>query len=790
MDEASLEKLGTMLIGVSVAGVALAGAGVPPGILEGGVAGAGLFLRLRGQRRSDADAVLRNLKQVIRQEWQAWGQTASFADENLRASVLASFEQVIPRCAIPAAGVVGVRLDPDQVAQLVLAQAEIALPVVYGNKDPRNTESHHARLFLLNVTRRAYAALLAEPEYIDRIAPDLWRGVLEGIDGIRDDTRRIDATTQETAEQLRQLTAMVAQIGQATAARASGVTDDALIGLARRIATDVADPAAAFRELENAVEVAIRVQAEGRQGSNLGGFVDEVLRRVAALAAQNQYDTAAQEIDAALAQEQDDSTARRIRLLDAGIAQDILRRDAESAARRLIHKADLEARGTATVATLRALQDEWMERGRDDGLNFDLAVAIALSTHTRPRANGPDDRGAILNDLGNSLWTLGQRETGTARLEQAVEAYRAALRERTQDRVPLDWAVTQMNLGTVLATLGQREVGTAGLEQAIEAFRAALTEYRQDRVPQDWARAQMNLGTALRTLGERETGTERLEQAVEAFRAALTEYRQERVPLDWARTQMNLGTAFTTLGERETGTAWLEKAVEAYRAALRERTQDRVPLQWARTQMNLGNALQMLGIRETGTARLEQAVDAYRAVLTEYRRDRAPLDWAMTQNNLGAALRTLGEREAGTARLEQAVAACRAALTELTQDRVPLGWAMAQMNLGDALTILGTREAETARLEQAVEAYRAALTEFTQDRLSLDWAMTLGNEGAALVTLAKRSGDPARARQALDQLTLAEATLRSGGHIHGAETFASQIPVAQALVDRLSGGPP
>ena len=72
MDEACLEKLGTMLIGVSMAGVALAGADVPPGILEGGAAGAGLFLRLKGQRRSDADAVLRKLKQVIRQEWQAW----------------------------------------------------------------------------------------------------------------------------------------------------------------------------------------------------------------------------------------------------------------------------------------------------------------------------------------------------------------------------------------------------------------------------------------------------------------------------------------------------------------------------------------------------------------------------------------------------------------------------------------------------------------------------------------------------------------------------------------------
>ena len=36
--------------------------------------------------------------------------------------------------------------------------------------------------------------------------------------------------------------------------------------------------------------------------------------------------------------------------------------------------------------------------------------------------------------------TLGERESGTARLEEAVAAYRAALEERTRERVPLDWA--------------------------------------------------------------------------------------------------------------------------------------------------------------------------------------------------------------------------------------------------------------------------------------------------------------------------------------------------------------
>jgi hypothetical protein len=52
--------------------------------------------------------------------------------------------------------------------------------------------------------------------------------------------------------------------------------------------------------------------------------------------------------------------------------------------------------------------------------------------------------------------SLGERESGTARLEEAVAAYRDALKERTQGRVPLQWAATQNNLETALRLLDER----------------------------------------------------------------------------------------------------------------------------------------------------------------------------------------------------------------------------------------------------------------------------------------------------------------------------------------------
>ena len=48
--------------------------------------------------------------------------------------------------------------------------------------------------------------------------------------------------------------------------------------------------------------------------------------------------------------------------------------------------------------------------------------------------------------LGNGLRALGERDSGTSRLEEAAAAYREALKENTRERVPLGWAQVKENL--------------------------------------------------------------------------------------------------------------------------------------------------------------------------------------------------------------------------------------------------------------------------------------------------------------------------------------------------------
>jgi hypothetical protein len=58
----------------------------------------------------------------------------------------------------------------------------------------------------------------------------------------------------------------------------------------------------------------------------------------------------------------------------------------------------------------------------------------------------PRHQRAVFN-LATVLTSVGMRESGTIRLEEAVVAYREALKEITRERVPLDWTTIQNNLG-------------------------------------------------------------------------------------------------------------------------------------------------------------------------------------------------------------------------------------------------------------------------------------------------------------------------------------------------------
>ena len=86
------------------------------------------------------------------------------------------------------------------------------------------------------------------------------------------------------------------------------------------------------------------------------------------------------------------------------------------------------------------------------------------------------------HDLGTVLLALGKRESGTARLEEAVAAFREALKERTREGWSLQWAGAQNGLADALSEQGARTRDKSLLRDALAAVEGALDVYRENKI--------------------------------------------------------------------------------------------------------------------------------------------------------------------------------------------------------------------------------------------------------------------------------------------------------------------
>ena len=323
--------------------------------------------------------------------------------------------------------------------------------------------------------------------------------------------------------------------------------------------------------------------------------------------------------------------------------------------------------------------------------------------------------------LGKALLMFGKRAVDTERLEEAVGAFKTALKDYSLDDQGDEWAATQQDLADAFFALGRATSRTQYFTHAVDAYRATLGQCPRESMPLRWAYVQIQIGNALLQLGLN-SDAEHVKGAVGAYQLAMEEKATRTERGLWSVAEFNLSLALYTLWKQGNDVAHLKHAVEALAAALQAGAADGedTPNRGAK-QHELGDWLATLGQLENSTERLEQAVAAYRAALEEHTREKVPLAWAQTQCNLGSTLLALGRREAGTRRMREARQVLRAALEEGTRDRAPFMWAMVQSLLGRVLLELGRREHNAELVEQAVEAFGEALRERNREEVALDW---------------------------------------------------------------------
>ena len=110
----------------------------------------------------------------------------------------------------------------------------------------------------------------------------------------------------------------------------------------------------------------------------------------------------------------------------------------------------------------------------------DAAQRFAEAAAKVPQGHD-DERWTYLNAEANALYRQGDEFGDNAAALSAIERYRHLAELRPRNAFPRDWAATQIWLGLALCLLGERESGTARLDEAVAAYREALQELTRAR---------------------------------------------------------------------------------------------------------------------------------------------------------------------------------------------------------------------------------------------------------------------------------------------------------------------
>jgi tetratricopeptide (TPR) repeat protein len=118
------------------------------------------------------------------------------------------------------------------------------------------------------------------------------------------------------------------------------------------------------------------------------------------------------------------------------------------------------AQSTATEADVAMTERRYLEAAE----RFGQAANYVPSRHA-------SEKGGYLLRQADALYQQGDERGDNDALKSSIGVCRRALGEYPRSQAPLDWATTQNNLGNALRSLGERESGTARLEEAVAALK-------------------------------------------------------------------------------------------------------------------------------------------------------------------------------------------------------------------------------------------------------------------------------------------------------------------------------
>ena len=382
----------------------------------GHIADATLAFR-EGASRDAAKKAIGQLRRQIERDSGKWlehefaGDPAGRTDAD---AAIAALDDILPRCLPRATDIIAAKYDPNAIATLVVRRAAATGDELF------RADAIGARL-LRCLIENAYAALQSDKAFCDATEIPFRMAVLTDLDTLK--RGQETAAASQSAMETRLLAAIEAQTGAPRA-----VLGRVLEGFGE-LAAEM-DAAQLEQKLRAKAEEYCELRERLSRLTNDDPRVQALRQKAGEQIGAANFDTA----DASL------SEAERLDL---------------AAVEELESLAEHRRKSAAATRAERAAASRLRLDYRAEAAHYSAAAEIVARDPAAAWAYRLREASA-LNDHGNEF---GDNQA----LRDAIAVYRAALLLTPRAERPLDWAMTQNNLGTALRTLGQRESGTARL---------------------------------------------------------------------------------------------------------------------------------------------------------------------------------------------------------------------------------------------------------------------------------------------------------------------------------------
>jgi len=262
---------------------------------------------------------------------------------------------------------------------------------------------------------------------------------------------------------------------------------------------------------------------------------------------------------------------------------------------------------------------------------------IVASTEMPTTEHDKSARARALNDLGNRLSDLGDREGAYDATQEAV-AIRRDLAQSRPDTFRSDLAMSLNNLGNILSDLGDREGARDAAQEAVDIYRD-LAASRPDAFRPNLALSLNNLGASLSDLGDHEGSRDAAQESVAIYRD-LAASRPDAFQPALAGSLNNLCGELSALGEHKEARDAAQESVATYRDLAAFRPDAFLP-NLANSLSNLGDML--IGVDDPGSAvrAYEEALDSLEPYMAKYESVYGGL-YAVTKMDLATALKATG----------------------------------------------------------------------------------------------------------------------------------------------------